>query len=512
MQIRNKERWGSRRVDGRIVLREVCCLGIIVMICSVSGGVEQAPKQAEGNIIKIAGPELVVDDKDVGALYGRALATIEMNIVKAKSGMMEREDIVLNAGADYHRPWTRDASYNTMFAVGMVAPKLARNTLISVLVKDEKYSMRIGGQYWDAIAWVSGAWAYYCYTADREFLEKYAYEAAKNSMRYFEDTEFDPETGLFDGPGWSDGIAGYPPPYADPKGSSFILDSKAKVNGKFIMKALSTNCLYANAYANLAKMAAVRKDDPTSYQKKAQAIRKAINEKLWMENKGYYAYFLDMNGKQDESMEGLGNALAILFDIAPPERVEKILQNVHIEPKGIPCVWPVYPRFGKEYGRHDGTIWPQIQGFWAWACAKSRDTKRFYAEFNNLTNLVRCSEMNFREIYHPVTGEPYGGVQCERMWEATNHQTWAATAYLSMIYHGIFGLRVDLEQIRFEPMLSDDISDIGLKNFKIREMSLDIHMAGQGKTMAEFKLDGLSHVPLIDASLTGRHAIQIRLK
>jgi len=512
MKQSKKERYSSRRVDVRILFRDVYSLVLILMMCAVTGYAEQAPKQAEGNIIKISGPELVVGDKNVGALYGRALATIEMNVVKAKSGMMEREDFVLNAGADYHRPWTRDASYNTMFAVGMVAPKIARNTLLSVLQKDEKYGMRIGGQYWDAIVWVSGAWAYYCGTADREFLEKYAYEAGKNSMRYFEDTEFDPKTGLFDGPGWSDGIAGYPRPYADPAGSSFILDSKAKVNGKFIMKALSTNCLYANAYAILAKMAAVSKDDPKSYQEKGQAIRKAINEKLWMEKKGYYAYFLDMNGKQDESMEGLGNALAILFDIAPPGRVEKILQNVHIEPKGIPCVWPVYPRFGKEYGRHDGTIWPQIQGFWAWACAKARDEKRFYAEFNNLTSLVRGSEMNFREIYHPVTGKPYGGVQCERMWEATNHQTWAATAYLSMIYHGIFGIQVDLEQIKFEPMLRGLGSEIALKNFKIRQMMLDIYVTGQGQTITEFKLDGLSYSPSIDASLVGKHTIRIRLK
>ena len=69
-----------------------------------------------------------------------------------------------------------------------------------------------------------------------------AYDAAKNSMRYFEKTQYDPAMGLFDGPGWSDGVAGYPMPYADVGNSSYILDAKG-MKKKVLMKALSTNCL-----------------------------------------------------------------------------------------------------------------------------------------------------------------------------------------------------------------------------------------------------------------------------
>ena len=54
-------------------------------------------------------------------------------------------------------------------------PEAARNTLLSTLMRDGDI-VRIGGQYWDAIAWATGAWAYCCVTGDAAFLN-IAYEA-----------------------------------------------------------------------------------------------------------------------------------------------------------------------------------------------------------------------------------------------------------------------------------------------------------------------------------------------
>ena len=55
----------------------------------------------------------------------------------------------------------------------------------------------------------------------------------------------------------------------------------------------------------------------------------------------------------------------------------------------------------------------------------------------------------FKEIYHPVTGEPYGGLQIDkgemRVWASEPNQTWSATGYLRMIHMGLLGLQIDAE-------------------------------------------------------------------
>ena len=110
--------------------------------------------------------------------------------------------------------------------------------------------------------WTTGAWNHYLYTGDKDFLTL-ALEATKYSLVRFEQEEFDDKTGLFRGPGWSDGVAGYPDEYADAGGSSSILDwpkhnpDKVSKPGYGIpMEALSTNCIYYNAYVTAEKMAA----------------------------------------------------------------------------------------------------------------------------------------------------------------------------------------------------------------------------------------------------------------
>ena len=88
----------------------------------------------------------------------------------------------------------------------------------------------------------------------------------------FEQQEFDEKTGLFRGPGWSDGVAGYPDAYADAGGSSSILDwpkhhpDKVSKPGYGIpMEALSTNCIYYNAYVTAEKMKAALKPAPSTF-------------------------------------------------------------------------------------------------------------------------------------------------------------------------------------------------------------------------------------------------------
>ena len=269
-------------------------------------------------------------------------------------------------------------------------PEVSRNTLLSVLERADG-RVRIGGQYWDCIVWATGAWHHYLYTGDKEFLAL-ALEATRNTLSYFEQTEFDVQDNLFRGPGWSNGVAAYPDKYADAGGSSGILDwpkhnpDKVSRPGYGIpMKALSTNCLYYNAYLTAEKMAKELKApvDP-QWRAKAERLKEAINTRLWDESKGCYRFLVGPFGNYDYQ-EGLGSSYALLFGIADAKRAELVFTHQHVAPAGLPCGWPNLLRYqrphGMSFGRHIGTVWPQIQGFWAEAAARAGKPEVFGHEF-----------------------------------------------------------------------------------------------------------------------------------
>ena len=391
-----------------------------------------------------------------------------------------------------------------------------------------KDGYRIGGEYWDAIIWVIGAWYQYLYTGDKEFL-KLAYNATVNSLEYFENTEFDAELNLFRGPAcYGDGISAYPDIYAKDVGSGIATfavvhkDMCCDTGVGIPMHTLSTNCLYHYAYVIADKMA-VSLGLNAAYTEKADNIKKAINKYFWSEEKQNYTYIYDHFGSCDHQ-EGMGVSFAILFDIADSDKKEKIFKNQHITPHGITCVWPTFDRYKiseNSYGRHSGTVWPHIQGFWCSAAALCDKAHIFDTEFNSQTaNAVKY--MQFAEIYHPDTSEIYGGVQeygsaakeSQRgitEWEAVPFQTWSATAYLRDVYMDLIGMRFCEDGIKFCPVGSSLVNEISLQNIVYRNAVLNITIIGNGSSIKSFKLNGKRTNNFISADICGINEIEIIL-
>jgi len=126
-------------------------------------------------------PTIKSDNPLIDSVCSIAIDNIWKNTRPWQGELSECATDYILAGADYSSPWTRDTALNTWFAVTAFNPTVARNTLRAVLTRDDN-GLRIGGQYWDAIIWVTGAWQYYLYTHDEPF-SKEAYEAAVNSVR-----------------------------------------------------------------------------------------------------------------------------------------------------------------------------------------------------------------------------------------------------------------------------------------------------------------------------------------
>lgn len=466
-------------------------------------------------------PFLITDNQKINSAYRLAIATLSANILPFKDGILEKEEPVIIAGLGYVTPWTRDAAINTWNAGGLVCPEVALNTLKSVL-KNGENGYLIDGEYWDRIIWTVGAWQQYLYTGDKEFL-KIAYEAVCNSLSFFERTEFSNELNLFRGPAcYGDGVAAYPDIYAKPGESGIILFASRcrelceDIGVGIPIYVLSTNCLYYQAYILADKMAE-QLGMPTKYREKAESMKRAVNKVFWNSEKGSYNYIYDKFGGCDYQ-EGLGISFAILFGIADDEQRKSIYENYKTSPYGFPCVFPSFKRYntpdGLGFGRHSGTVWPHIQGFWADAVAQSGRTDLFDKELIiQADNALRYYQ--FAEIYHPLTGEIYGGRQENggkiAEWRAEPYQTWSATAFLRNIYMNLIGMRFTENGIVFEPAGSNLIKKLELKNLRYRNAVINIKLEGSGNKIKFFSMNGEQREPFIRADETGMLDVIIKL-
>jgi glycogen debranching enzyme len=463
-------------------------------------------------------PFLHTDNDTVNKAFRIAIGDLATNILNYKSGLMQEEAPAIMAGLNYDRPWTRDTAINVWNFGGLVAPEAARNTLMSVLERKDG-EVVIGGQYWDSIIWVTGAWNYFLQTGDKKMLEL-AFEAAKNTLARREYEEFDETSNLFRGPAcYGDGVAAYPEFYAKGcGGSSGIHDwinhhSSARGVG-IPMKTLSTNCLYYNAYKILPLMAAALGKDAAGTEQKAQKLKASILNHFLNPKTGTLDYIADSPVNSDYQ-EALGISFAVMFGIAEGELAKNIISKAQTTPQGIACVWPSFPRYLAMggFGRHSGTVWPHAQGFWAETCANYGEAEKFGRELHALAkNAVRDSQ--FVEIYHPETGESYGGLQelggPIGNWNATNRQTWSATGFIRMSIGSLVGLKLAENGISFKPLLSQGISQARLK-IRYRAMNLDVNVSGSGKDVRSFNINGSASRNFIPAAGIGNKRIEITL-
>ncbi len=439
-------------------------------------------------------PALTTGLADVDQAFRIALGDLAGNIRPFQVALDGAPRPCLLAGLDYDTPWTRDAAFNTWYAAAALAPDVAENTLRAVLIRDGD-DLRIGGEYWDAIIWAIGAWQLYLHTARRDFLAD-AYEAVAHSLRFFEATERDPRDGLFRGGAcFQDGVAGYPDRYAD-SATSGIADyvrkhpeDRAPTGHGLKIKALSTNCLYAEAYRIAGCMAAALGQPAAEWTARAASQCAAIQTHFWNADTGTFRYLLDA-GEDPARQEGFGHAFALLFGIATPEQARSVLERQHLTAHGISCVWPAYPRYTRAgpdaFGRHCGTVWPQVNTAWAAAATRLGRQDIAWRELRLLAAKA-ARDSQFAELYHPVDGRIYGGLQEMPQdgkgvvpWPACRRQTWCAAGFIHMVVHTLFGLRPAEDGLHVEPWLPEGLDHVSLAGWPWRGQMLEVEVVRAG--------------------------------
>lgn len=408
------------------------------------------------------------------------------------------------AGQNWAQVWTRDTSYSVELACALLHPDVSKTTLLGLTQQVDGI-----GECWyqdkcghfagwpnltDAIVGASGLWSLYLVTGEQDLLRP-LYDRTLRSLQRAERDAFDHKTGLF-------------------KGCSSFMESNSAYPKDYAMKgervgrtcALSTCLLYYRGYLIAADAGQILGEDVRPLREKAARLKAAINKYFWQPQKGYYGYFLDENGTLNPRMEGLGEAFAILTGVAGDSRAKEILRATPTTPWGFPCLWPQFEEW-RDYKRdfahyyHNGMIWPFVEGYWAWAASKMHDTAKFGPE---LDALVKLSEKNdtFMELYRPEDGKPDGSPR----------QLWSASGFLSMVYHGLFGMDFTQTGVHFSPVVPEQFQQLALNNIKYRNAELRISIKGHGTKVVECKIDGKSSKPQFPAAETGSHEIELLMR
>jgi hypothetical protein len=99
--------------------------------------------------------------------------------------------------------------------------------------------------------------------------------------------------------------------------------------------------------------------DAGNHAATALNIRTGINNVLWMADKGYYAQYSYGRAYANVSprFEALGEALAVLFDVADKEKAKSIIAKSPITPYGVTCIYPQIPNIPPY---HNNGIWPFV--------------------------------------------------------------------------------------------------------------------------------------------------------
>ncbi len=408
-------------------------------------------------------------------------------------------DSTFRTGKEWAGVWTRDISYSIILSMAYMQPRVAKNSLLKKVNKKGRIIQDTGsGGAWpvstDRMIWAVAAFELYKVTGDREWL-KQAYEIVKNSIDDDLLNIYDPETGLA-------------------KGESSFLDWREQTYPKWMQPAdiyssenLGTNAVHYEANRVLSQMAEILGDRNAAnrYKNIALKIKTGINKYLWQPSKGYYGQFLYGRNYAVLSprSEALGEALAVLFDIADSSKQQQIVRHVPITPFGISCIYPQIPGIPPY---HNNAVWPFVQTYWLWAAAKAGNEK---SEMESMAAIYRPAALFLtnKENFVADNGD-FQGTQIN-----SSNMLWSLSGNISIIHKLIFGISFTTEGILFKPFVPRAWQgERSLNHFAYRKAMLNIEMEGYGNQVAAFTIDGRRSVKaFVPDTLSGTHFIKIVL-
>ena len=216
----------------------------------------------------------------------------------------------------------RDVSYSIILSMAALRPEAPMISLLKKINSEGQIIQDTGSGgarpiSTDRMIRTVAAWEIYKVTGDRKWLET-VFPVVERSIAKDAKTIVS-ENGLV-------------------KGETSFIDWREQSYPKWMQtadisqsEAMGTNVLYAAALKCASEMAGVlgKKKEAAEYLKSSQELSSAIDKTFWMPDKGYYGMYT--YGRDNKILnpraETLGEALSILYDIAPAEHQKSISES-----------------------------------------------------------------------------------------------------------------------------------------------------------------------------------------
>ncbi|MDE6422748.1 MAG: hypothetical protein K2K95_04940, partial [Muribaculaceae bacterium] len=272
-------------------------------------------------------------------------------------------DTTLRTGKEWAGVWTRDVSYSIILSMAALQPEASMISLMKKVNPEGQIIQDTGsGGAWpistDRMIWTLAAWEIYKVTGEKSWLEK-VYPIVVRSLAKDKATVMS-----------EDGLV---------KGETSFIDWREQSYPRWMQtadisqsEAMGTNVLYAAALDAASEMASVlgKKKEAAAYKKEAFDLAQAIDKTFWMPDKGYYGMYT--YGRDNKILnpraETLGEALAIIYDVAPKDKQKSISENNPTTKFG-PAIF--YPQIADIPNYHNNALWPFVASYWTLAQAKT---------------------------------------------------------------------------------------------------------------------------------------------
>ena len=389
-------------------------------------------------------------------------------------------DTTLRTGKEWAGVWTRDVSYSIILSMAALQPEASMISLMRKVNSEGQIIQDTGsGGAWpistDRMIWVLAAYEIYKVTGDRKWLEK-VYPIAQRSIAKDDANVVSPR-GLI-------------------KGETSFIDWREQSYPRWMQtadiaesEAMGTNVLYAAALKAMGEMATDlgKKKEAQAYFERSQNLAQAIEDTFAVPGEGFwsmYTYGRD-NKILNPRAETLGSALAILYDVASPERIKAMSESHPQTPFGAPVFYPQIPDIPNY---HNNALWPFVASYWTLAQAKAGNEKGVTEGFGSIVRPAALFATN-KENLNLDNGDIFTELNSSNM-------LWSLSGNLALTQQILFGIHFEKDGLRIEPFVPEAFAGTRtLSNFPYRGAKLDITVEGYGNRVALLSLNGKSLKP-----------------
>lgn len=389
-------------------------------------------------------------------------------------------DTTLRTGKEWAGVWTRDVSYSIILSMAALQPEASMISLMKKVNPEGQIIQDTGsGGAWpistDRMIWTLAAWEIYKVTGEKSWLEK-VYPIVVRSLAKDKATVMS-----------EDGLV---------KGETSFIDWREQSYPRWMQtadisqsEAMGTNVLYAAALNAAAEMASVlgKKREADVYRQEASELAQAIDKTFWMADKGYYGMYT--YGRDNKILnpraETLGEALAILYDIAPKDRQKSISENNPTTKYG-PAIF--YPQISDMPNYHNNALWPFVASYWALAQAKAGNEQGTLEGIGSVIRPAALFATN-KENFNLDNGDIFTELNSSNM-------LWSLAGNLALTNRILFGIHFEKDGLLIEPFVPQALAGTRtLSNFPYRGARLNITVKGYGDRVAGITIDGKSYYP-----------------